>query len=146
MARAYAGAVIDAPLDSVWKIVREFNGLPDWIPMVTDSEIERGLDPSAVGCVRAFHLEDGTLVRERLLALDDINHTLVYNFETPAFPVANYIATIVLKPITSTNTTFAEWEAVFDEAEEDAGRYVEIISNEVFAAGWTALNEKIRRS
>lgn len=48
--------------------------------------------------------------------------------------------------LTSTNATFAEWEAVFDEAEEDAGRYVEIISDEVFAAGWAALNEKIRRS
>jgi hypothetical protein len=41
--------------------------------------------------------------------------------------------------------TFAEWEATFDEAPTDEGKYVKIISKDVFAAGWKSLNAKIRR-
>lgn len=145
MARAYASAIIKAPVETVWSLIRDFNGLPDWIPIVTDSKIEGGLDSDVVGCVRSLHTADGSHIRERLLRLDDARHSFTYNFEKPAFPVRNYIATIRLMPVTHTDTTFAEWEATFDEAPEDEGKYVKIISKDVFAAGWKSLNAKIRR-
>ena len=145
MARAYASAIIKAPVETVWSLIRNFNGLPDWVPIIADSKIEGGLDPDVVGCVRSFHTKDGGHIRERLLTLDDANHTFAYNFEKPAFPVKNYIATVRLMPVTHTDQTFAEWEAVFDEAPGDEGKYAEIISRDVFAAGWKALNEKIKR-
>ena len=58
------------------------------------SKIEGGLDADVVGCVRSFHLHDGAHVRERLLMLDDARHCFTYNFEKPAFPVNNYLATL----------------------------------------------------
>jgi hypothetical protein len=70
MAKAYASTIIDAPVEAVWAMARDFNGLPDWNPGVASSEIEDGLDSDVVGCVRSFHLRDGTHVRERLLSLD----------------------------------------------------------------------------
>ena len=143
MARAYASAIIKAPVETVWSVIRNFNGLPDWVPIIADSMIEDGLDPDVVGCVRSFHTHDGTHIRERLLTLDDASRTFAYSFEKPAFPVRNYIATVRLMPVTHTDQTFAEWEAVFDEAPGDEGKYVEIISRDVFAAGWAALQEKI---
>ncbi len=143
MAKAYASAIIDAPVETVWSLVRDFNGLPTWHPAIASSEIEDGLDADVVGCVRSFTLQDGTHIRERLLTLSDADRTLTYNFEKPAFPVENYIATIRLMPVTSGDRTFAEWEATFDEAPEDRGKYVEIISNAVFQSGWTALKAKV---
>jgi len=83
-------------------------------------------------------------VRERLLGLDDARHTLRYNFETPAFPVENYISTLRLMPVTKDDTTFAEWEAVFDETPADKGKYEKIISEEVFAANWASLKRKLK--
>ncbi len=145
MARAYASAIIDAPIETVWGVIRDFNGLPNWTPFVAKSKIESGLDADVVGCIRSFHLHNGTHIRERLLTLDDARHTLTYNFEKPAFPVKNYIATMHLMPVTQSNKTFAEWEAVFDEAPEEHGKYEKIISKEVFAAGWAALNAKLKR-
>ena len=145
MACAYASAIIKAPVETVWSLIRNFNGLPDWVPFVIDSKIEGGLDPDVVGCIRSFHTDDGTHIRERLLALDDARRTFTYNFEKPAFPVENYIATIRLMPVTHSDDTFAEWEAAFDEAPSDKGKYEAKISNEVFAAGWKALGEKINR-
>jgi hypothetical protein len=65
---------------------------------VVRSEIEDGLDSDVVGCVRRFWLQDGTLVRERLLSLCDRTTSFHYNFETPAFPVTNYRARVRLMP------------------------------------------------
>jgi uncharacterized protein YndB with AHSA1/START domain len=145
MARAYASIILDAPIETVWSVIRDFNGLPNWTPFVAKSKIEKGLASDVVGCVRSFHLHDGTHIRERLLMLDDARYTFIYNFEKPAFPVKNYLATVRLMPVTHSNKTFAEWEATFDEAPEDHGKYVEIVSKGVFAAGWAALNAKLKK-
>jgi uncharacterized protein YndB with AHSA1/START domain len=146
MARAYASIILKAPVEAVWSIVRDFNGLPNWAPGIAKSRIEGGLDADVVGCVRAFHLADGTLVRERLLMLDDARRCLSYNFETPAFPVRNYLATLRLYPVTHGDQTFAEWEATFDEAPEDEGKYVKIVSDTVFAANFRNLAKIIART
>lgn len=138
MAKAYASTVIEAPVEAVWPMVRDFNGLPAFVSAVASSTIEDGLPADAVGCIRAFHIGD-TLVRERLLALDDCRYRLVYNFETPAFPVANYRAVLELIPVTTGDRTFVQWTSTFDEAPADAGVYVEIISRDVFAAGLASL-------
>lgn len=142
MARAFASTIIDAPVEAVWALVRDFNGLPSWNPGIADSEIEGGLDADVVGCIRSFHLVDGTHVRERLLSLDDSRYAFTYNFETPAFPVGNYLAGMDLLPVTKTDQTFVQWWATFDERPEDAGKFTEIVSRDVFAAGLRALAVK----
>ncbi|TVR43111.1 MAG: SRPBCC family protein [Rhodobacteraceae bacterium] len=143
MAEALATTIIDAPVEQVWAVLRDFNGLPVWNPGIRDSRIEDGRDADSVGCVRAFHLADGTFVREMLLELDDSRYLMRYNFETPAFPVTNYLATLELIPVTNGDTTFVRWHASFDEAPADSGHYVRLISKEVFAAGLRALAEHI---
>jgi uncharacterized protein YndB with AHSA1/START domain len=142
MARAYASAVIPAPIEAVWAVVRDFDGLPRWAPAIARSEIEGGEPADRIGCIRGIFTHDGAHIRERLLFLDDQNHALSYNFETPAFPVRNYVATMRLHPVTETGQTFAEWEARFDEGPGDEGRYEAIISREVFAANWASLRAR----
>jgi uncharacterized protein YndB with AHSA1/START domain len=143
MARAYASTILDAPVEAVWSVIRDFNGLPSWHPGIARSEIEGALDPDVVGCIRRFWLQDGAMVRERLLSFSDRDYSFSYNFETPAFPVENYRARVRLMPVTDTDRSFAEWEAVFDEAPADQGKYVDIISNGVFQGGWNALKAAV---
>jgi uncharacterized protein YndB with AHSA1/START domain len=145
MSRAYASAVINAPVQTVWSLVRDFNGLPAWAPAVARSKIEDGLDSDVVGCIRSFHTHDGGHIREKLLAFDDARTFMTYNFEKPAFPVANYVATLRLYPVTHGDKTFAEWEASFDEAAGDEGKYEAIISRDVFAANFRNLARKIKQ-
>ncbi len=145
MARAYASVILKAPVETVWSIVRDFNGLPGWAPAVAKSKIESGLAADVVGCVRSFYTRDGTHIRERLLTLDDANYTFTYNFEKPAFPVNNYIATLRLYPVTDTDRTFAEWEATFDEKPGDEGKYERLISRDVFAANLSNLAKILAR-
>ena len=143
MARAYASIILKAPVETIWSLVRDFNGLPKWAPGIARSKIEGGLDADVVGCVRSFHTLDGAHVRERLLMLDDARYCFTYNFEKPAFPVKNYTATLRLYPVTHTDQTFAEWEAAFDEAPDDEGKYEKIISKDVFAANFKNLAASI---
>ena len=96
MARAYASTILKAPVETVWSLVRDFNALPKWAPAIARSKIEDGLDADVVGCVRSFHTKDGGHVRERLLSLDDANYAFTNNFEKPAIPVKNYVATLRL--------------------------------------------------
>ena len=139
MTQALATTIIDAPVETVWAILRDFNGLPVWNPGVSESTIEDGRAADSVGCIRAFTLADGTFVRERLLELDDSRYRMAYNFETPAFPVENYIAVLEAIPVTNGDKTFVRWSATFDEAQADKGTYVALISDAVFASGLKAL-------
>lgn len=139
MAEALATTIIDAPVETTWAVLRDFNGLPVWNPNVRESVIEDGRDADSVGCIRAFSLGDGTFVRERLLELDDSRYRMAYNFETPAFPVENYLASLDLIPVTNGDKTFVRWWASFDEAAGDRGKYSALISEAVFAGGLKAL-------
>lgn len=143
MAKAYASRIIAAPVEAVWALARDFNAMPAWHPAIVDSVIEDGREADVVGCIRAFHLGDGTLVRERLLELDDSRYFFAYNFETPAFPVAHYVARFTLLPLTTGEETLAIWEASFDEAPQDAGTYVDIVANGVFAPGLAGLAARL---
>jgi uncharacterized membrane protein len=37
MVKVYISSVIDAPAGRVWAHIRDFNGLPNWVPAVADS-------------------------------------------------------------------------------------------------------------
>lgn len=143
MAKALASTVIDAPVEAVWDVVRDFGALPGWVPGLGTCEIEGGLAPDVVGCVRAFSLGDGTPVSERLTMLDDSRYAFAYTFIIPVFPVQDYHAAFQLIPVTSGDRTFAQWSAEFEEAPDDKGKYERIISRDVFAAGLAALGARV---
>ena len=69
MVKIVKSTIIEAPVEAVWAVLRDFNGHDQWHPAVADSHIERGLTSDRVGCVRRFHLADGSELREQLLTL-----------------------------------------------------------------------------
>lgn len=146
MAQAYASAIIEAPVEAVWGAIRDFGALATWHPAIALSEIEGGDDGDVVGCIRRLELKGGGAARERLLMLDDSRYTFSYNFETPAFPIDNYVATVELIPVTNGDKTFAQWTGTFDARPEETADYAELLSNAVFAAGWAALAEQLKGS
>ena len=139
MARVYISSVIGAPADRIWQTVRDFNALPDWVPAVRESRIEGGQPSDQVGCVRAFRLEDGGFLRERLLALSDYDYSVTYSILESPMGVENYIATLKLVPVTDGSRTFAEWTAEFDCDPAAEAELVANIGNTVFQAAFDAL-------
>ena len=46
MVKVVKSTILDAPVDRVWDVLRDFNGHDRWHPAVTESAIERGLSYS----------------------------------------------------------------------------------------------------
>lgn len=145
MVNVYVSSVIDAPADSVWSRVRDFNGLPQWHPLIADSRIENDQPPDRVGCIRHFHLKDGGMIREKLLALSDYEYSCTYEILESPMGVANYIATLKLTPVTDGGHCFAEWSAEFDCEAGRERELTESIGNGVFQAGFDALKRRSLR-
>ena len=137
--------VIDAPIDRVWAVLRDFNSHDQWHDVVADSRIENGQPADRVGCIRHFHLKDGGMIRERLLALSDYEYSCTYSILESPMGVDNYVATLKLTPITDGARCFAEWSAEFDCAEARERELVELIGQGVFQGGFDALKRHFGR-
>jgi hypothetical protein len=145
MTKVYVSTVIDAAAADVWRVVRDFNGLPSWAPFAVESRIEQGQSADQVGCIRNFRLREGGVIRERLVALSDYDLSLSYAILESPMPVEDYISSLSLTPITDGNRTFAEWQAEFECPPEREAALVQQIATNVFQAGLTALKQRFRR-
>ena len=137
--------VIDAPIDRVWAILRDFNSHTAWHPVVAESAIENDEPSDQVGCVRNFTLKDGNRIREQLLALSDEEHVSTYCILDATLPMQRYVATLKLTPVTDGARTFAEWSAEFDCAEGRERELTEHIGGGVFQGGFDALKRHFGR-
>lgn len=144
MVQVYVSSMINAPASDVWRVIRNFNSLPDWTPFVAESRIEQNMPPDQVGCVRNFSLRNGSRIRERLLALSDYDLSVTYTILESDMGVENYVATLSLTPVTDGNTTFAEWTAEFDCPEEREQALVNQIGQGVFQSAFNALKQRFR--
>ncbi|KAB8043908.1 SRPBCC family protein [Janthinobacterium aquaticum] len=114
----YCALVGHAP-DEVWKVLKQFGQISAWHPAIIHSRIEGELPDGMVGCVRHLTLENGAILREKLLSVDDSERRLSYRFEESPLPVDNYVATIRLTPVSGEARTLIAWNATFDLREPD---------------------------
>ncbi|MDJ1007468.1 MAG: SRPBCC family protein [Paracoccaceae bacterium] len=142
MPRVFVSAVIPAPAEKVWDLIRDFNGLPTWLPIVAESRILDGMAADQVGCTRDFTLQNGDRITETLVSLSDYDMAFSYTMGITPMPLENYFATLRLTPVTETGQTFAEWSAEFDCAPEEADGLIDSIGEGVFAAGFAALSRR----
>jgi uncharacterized membrane protein len=138
----YISDVIDAPIEKVWSIMRDFNEMPSYHPAIRKSIIEGGGPSDRVGCVRRLTLGEG-FVRERLLCMDDGNRAFTYEIIEGTLPVRGYVAGVRLHRVTAGNRTFAEWWADFEVVGAEHDAMVAQIGNNVFAAGFQAVAAKL---
>jgi len=143
MANAYASIIVNAPVEAVWQVIRDFNGLPAWLSGVAASSIEEGRDPDTVGCVRLLTLANGATASERLVALDDSRYLVSYSFVQQLFPISDHRATIELLPVTSGERTFVQWSATFQDLPGHAGETAPVMQAQVLEAGLVALAQKL---
>ena len=138
----YISDVIDAPIERVWGIMRDFNDMPSYHPGIRNSIIEGEDRGDRVGCVRRLTLGEG-FVRERLLCMDDGSYAFTYEIIEGTLPVRGYVAGVRLHRVTEGNRTFAEWWADFEVVGADHDAVVAQTGNNVFAAGFRAVAAKL---
>ena len=139
MVKVLQSTIIDAPVESVWEVIRDFNGHDRWHPAVATSLIERRRSPDEVGCVRRFRLGDGSELREQLLTLSDLEQTFSYCLLDTPVPLLNYVAHVRLAPVTDGNLTFWEWESRFDTPDGMQDSLAAMVRDDIYLAGFSAI-------
>jgi NADPH2:quinone reductase len=145
MIRVRRSAVIDAPLEQVWAVLRDFNSHGAWHPAVGPSAIEGGEPSDQVGCVRSFTLRDGHQIREQLLVLSDRDHVSTYCILDATLPMRNYVATVRLARVTDGDRTFWHWESTFDVPRGRELEFEQLVGAGVYEAGFAGLAAYLRR-
>ena len=139
MIKVTRSAVIDAPIERVWAVLRDFNSHTAWHPIVAESAIEGGEPSDQVGCIRNFTLQDGAHVREQLLALSDEDHLSTYCILDATIPMQRYVATVQLKRVTDGNRTFWHWQSTFDPPRGREQEFAELVGKGVYEGGFEGL-------
>ena len=122
-------AVIEAPIERVWAVLRDFGGWRRWHPSVAESRMENDFDGDVVGVE----------MREQLLHHSDRDHSLTHSILDSPLPLFESVATIRLKPVTDGDRTLWLWRWTFRTPDDRAGRYEMRIARDVCEASFTGI-------
>src|SRR6202048_4618871 len=146
MIRVTRSAVIDAPIERVWAVLRDFNSHTAWHPVVAESLIEGGEPSDQIGCVRRFTPRAATRTREQLLALSDREHVSTYCILDASVPLRRYVATLQLKRVTDGERTFWHWQSTFEAPPGRERELGDMVGTEVYEGGFEGLRASLRRA
>lgn len=143
MPKAFVSTVISAPLERVWRVVGDFNGLAAWMPGMKDSVIEPGKKDTEIGAVRKLSMA-GTkdVLRERLEVFSPDEFLITYSVLEGPLPVKNIRTSMRLRPITDVYGTLGEWSTEF-ETEKGKEEEGEQFMARVFHAGFRSLKRHL---
>jgi hypothetical protein len=100
---------IDAPVDTVWALVKDFDALAKWHPAVEASPADKG---NAEGSVRQVKIKGGGALTESLERYNEAGRSYTYRAKDGgALPVTNYSSTITVSGDGAKSTV--EWRGAF---------------------------------
>jgi NADPH:quinone reductase len=144
MVEVRRSTVINAPVEEVWAILRDFGAHDRWHPAVASSTVEDSASPGKIGAIRDLRLKDGGRVREQLLSHSDDEHSFSYCILECTLPLLGYIATVSLKPVTDGNRTFWQWHSRFDPPPHRRQELAKLVGDEIYQAGFRAVADLLR--
>lgn len=145
MIRVVRSAIIDAPIDVVWSVLRDFNSHWAWHPAVGDSRIEDDEPSDRIGCVRNFFLKDGNHIREQLIGLSDSEFVSTYCILDATLPMERYVATVRLAPVTDGDRTFWHWRSTFAVPDGEERAFEQMVGGGVYEGGFAGVRAWLAR-
>ena len=147
MVNIQRSTIIDAPIETVWTQIRDFNNHALWHPAVATSTIDDHHAADKIGAVRNFRLQSGERLREQLLYLSDKDHTFSYTIvESEEIPLFDYIAHVKLKPVTDGQRTFWSWRSRFNTPPGQEQQLAELVAVHVYESGFKAIKQCVART
>lgn len=143
MPKVYRSTVIDAPIETVWALLRDFNSHEAWHPAVAQSRIEGARASDQVGAVRSFRLASGAQLREQLLKLSDRDHSFTYCILDSPIPLVGYVATVRLRRVTDGNRTFWDWRSSFAVPPGLEPVLERLVGEEIYEAGFASVRARL---
>ena len=119
MGKCVNSAVINAPVDEVWQVLRNFHDM-SWTGAIESLEPVGDARSDQVGAKRFLN----GAIHETLLAINDLEHTFQYQITDGPSPISKddlkfYYGNVYVLPVTDENASFVMWETRF-ESKNDA--------------------------
>lgn len=111
---ASSSLVIAQPIETVWKVLRQFGEWPKLLSGVTSVDLEDGCNNTTVGALRTIHWE-GQWRSQRLRELSDLSYTAIWDLvaSEPIAETSGQVSTLKCFRITATNQTLVSWTTDF---------------------------------
>lgn len=123
MSKVSMSTRINASADQVWKVLRDFNGLPVFIASFEKSTMEG----SGVGALRSLTLKSGgPPIVEKLEKLDDQAKALSYSIVTAPLPLKDYFATVEVTDLGSGQCE-VKWYSTFEPTDAPEAEVIKIV-------------------
>lgn len=132
MARITMSTTLKVPADSLWNLVGNFNGMPDWHPAFARSELEEG------GKRRRLTLADGGEVYEQLESRDDEQRTYAYTIIESPLDVNNYVSRLAVLEGKDGDSTLI-WACEFKSEGSEAAMM--LLMQDIYDAGFDNLKK-----
>jgi hypothetical protein len=134
MSKVSMSTIIKATADQVWKIVRDFNGLPAFMEAIAES----GTEGRGVGAVRTLTMKDGgPPIVEKLESLDEKARTLTYSIVTSPLPLDAYVATMEVTDLADGQCEL-KWYSTFQPEGATEEEAMEVVKG-VYSMGFDGL-------
>ncbi len=124
MGQTYQSTVIKAPVEKVWKKLRNFHDM-SWASGVIDKcEPVGELKGNQIGAKRLLN----DVFHETLLALSEVDRSVKYSIDEGPSPISSkdikgYVGSIRVLPATEDNATFVEWSSSWHGNDEPAHEF-----------------------
>ena len=108
MTQASSKIIVNAPADAIWQVIGDLHAACQYLARVVNCTVEG----EGVGALRTLTSADGSVVVERLEALDEVAHRLSYALLTDT-PFRNCLTTIALHDLGQGQAELG-WSANFE--------------------------------
>ncbi len=134
MAKVDMSATINASVEEVWEVLRDFNGLPRFMGAITRSTMEG----KGIGAVRTLTLQGGgPPIKEKLESLDDGAKTLTYSIVAAPLPVRDYLSRMELNEAAPGKCRLS-WSSTFAPSGASEAEALKAIE-EIYSMGFIGL-------
>lgn len=110
MVKVHVTDTVDAPADTVWKMLYDFGGLEKLLPDMIESCVVKG---QGLGATRDIVLKDGGSAFETMSKLDEAGKTFNYTLDRSTLPLENYEATVKVTDLGGGKCQI-DWSSEFD--------------------------------
>jgi hypothetical protein len=119
MGKCVHSAVINAPVDEVWQLLRNFHDM-SWTQAIESVEPVGDARSDQVGAKRL--LNGG--IHETLVAINDLEHVFQYQITDGPSPISKddlkfYYGTVSVLPVTDENVSYVSWITRFESKDDD---------------------------
>lgn len=128
---------INTTPDKLWEIVADFGALDTFVEGIESCEIEG----SGTGAVRTLTLQDGTIVKEKLISRDDTQRKLTYSILESPMPIKNYTGTMQVEESDNQTSVFT-WSSTFETGETAEEDMIQALEG-LYAMGAEGLRKKL---